>query len=692
MKNNQHSHSKKTAMTKPVNLAKNIFSIALVFVIFCHFSVAEAKADAHNNDVRYEDARWYFGLAGAANLNFYEGTTHRLTDDLLLPATFHDGFGFKPYAAALVEYHFNNMWGITLNLGYDGRGGMFDKVMSPCNLESELETNLSYFVIEPALRFTPFQSGFHVFAGPRFSLNLQNEFIYKREIQHSSPVQHMEVEDEWSELNSSLISFQIGAGYDFMLSSPSSQMKYVLTPFVSFHPYFGQVPRDIETWSITTVRAGVALKFGRGTPVTVPDPTPEPVVEEEVAVEPEEPVITEPPVTFAAIAPLTEASLTSNEIYPLRNYVFFDEGNTSLPGRYQQLSRGEAQRFSEDDLINHSGIRRDNHRQNQLAIYYNILNIIGDRMRNNPGTTITLNGSSAGQGQNTGLQQAESVKNYLVSVFGIDAQRITTRGSEWPETRSFRHDQQTDANLRLDSDRRVEILTANKELLMADEGRLSGTLKPVMIAWADINKQRDHITFSLTNAERYMKEWSVVLIDPNGREFEYGPFRTAREQVPAAEVLERGAVGTYRAVMTGVSLEDLEFSREQTINLSPELVAEDNVVHFSILFDIGMAETPRVYENYILDQLVPFIPENANIIIHGHTDLIGSYSYNQALSQRRAQRAKDLIQGALRSHGITNVNFEVYGLGEYMEDTPFPNQLPEQRFYNRTVIIDIAPQ
>jgi hypothetical protein len=34
--------------------------------------------------------------------------------------------------------------------------------------------------------------------------------------------------------------------------------------FVSFQPYFGQNPRSTETWNITTVRAGVALKFGQG--------------------------------------------------------------------------------------------------------------------------------------------------------------------------------------------------------------------------------------------------------------------------------------------------------------------------------------------------------------------------------------------------------------------------------------------
>jgi hypothetical protein len=37
------------------------------------------------------------------------------------------------------------------------------------------------------------------------------------------------------------------------------------------------------------------------------------------------------------------------------------------------------------------------------------------------------------------------------------------------------------------------------------------------------------------------------------------------------------------------------------------------------------------------------------------------------------------------------VKFEVYGFGEDQGLAPFDNKLPEERFYNRTVIIDILP-
>ena len=41
--------------------------------------------------------------------------------------------------------------------------------------------------------------------------------------------------------------------------------------------------------------------------------------------------------------------------------------------------------------------------------------------------------------------------------------------------------------------------------------------------------------------------------------------------------------------------------------------------------------------------------------------------------------------------GRTDVKFEVYGFGEDQNLAQFGNDSPEERFYNRSVIIDIIP-
>jgi len=44
---------------------------------------------------------WRFGLSGAANINFYDGTTQRLNNSLFVPTAFHKGFGVRPYGSLL---------------------------------------------------------------------------------------------------------------------------------------------------------------------------------------------------------------------------------------------------------------------------------------------------------------------------------------------------------------------------------------------------------------------------------------------------------------------------------------------------------------------------------------------------------------------------------------------------------------
>jgi outer membrane protein OmpA-like peptidoglycan-associated protein len=61
------------------------------------------------------------------------------------------------------------------------------------------------------------------------------------------------------------------------------------------------------------------------------------------------------------------------------------------------------------------------------------------------------------------------------------------------------------------------------------------------------------------------------------------------------------------------------------------------------------------------------------------------------LSLDRANEVRGIIESALSKAGRTDVKFEAYGFGEDQNLAPFENKFPEERFYNRTVIIDIIP-
>jgi outer membrane protein OmpA-like peptidoglycan-associated protein len=59
------------------------------------------------------------------------------------------------------------------------------------------------------------------------------------------------------------------------------------------------------------------------------------------------------------------------------------------------------------------------------------------------------------------------------------------------------------------------------------------------------------------------------------------------------------------------------------------------------------------------------------------------------LSQARANDVRNILESALAKSGRKDVKFDVSGFGEDPSHSPFNNKFPEERFYNRTVIIDI---
>jgi outer membrane protein OmpA-like peptidoglycan-associated protein len=244
-------------------------------------------------EVQFTKPSWYFGVAGGANVNFLRGTTQELNSNLTVPSAFHDGNGVGLYVAPLIEYHRpDTRLGLMLQVGYDSRKGSFNEVMTPCNCPADLNTDLSYLTVEPSLRFAPFKSNFYLYGGPRFAFNLSKSFTYKQGINPAYPLQvaNPDVTSDFSNVKDNLISMQIGAGYDIPLSSQRSQTQLVLSPFVSFQPYFGQDPRSIESLNVTTLRAGVALKLGRGHKIAQPvviEPIPEAKPEPKPELKPE---------------------------------------------------------------------------------------------------------------------------------------------------------------------------------------------------------------------------------------------------------------------------------------------------------------------------------------------------------------------------------------------------------------------
>ena len=213
---------------------------------------------------------WWLGESAGVIYNTYRGTTQKLNNEFSTPTAFHKGEGYRPYASLLLEYRPGKTFGGMLNVAYDNRGGEFHEVQAPCDCPANLKTNLSYVTIEPSLRITPFSFPFYVFAGPVVSFNVTNKFTYKQDKQDDR-------RDDFSDIKKPVFSGQVGAGFDIPVSAKSNATQFTLSPFASFQSDLGRNPRTIESWSIYTVRAGIALKFGTGK-VAAPQVAPVPQV------------------------------------------------------------------------------------------------------------------------------------------------------------------------------------------------------------------------------------------------------------------------------------------------------------------------------------------------------------------------------------------------------------------------------
>ncbi len=242
-----------------------------------------------------------------------------------------------------------SLLGLMMQAGYDNRRGSFNTEISPCNCPMGLTSKVSYLTVEPNLRVAPFRSNFYLFAGPRLAFNLSESFVYKQGTNPDYPEQpkNPDVNGDFSNVNQILVSAQIGAGLDIPLSSKNNRTQFILSPFISYQPYFGQAPRSIETWSVQTVRAGIAIKLGRGRDnpnyaVEEPIETIAPIVEVEAV---------EPPIVFTVNAPRNIPETRNvREVFPLRNYVFFDAGSTQIPARYVMLKKRQAKDFNTTEL------------------------------------------------------------------------------------------------------------------------------------------------------------------------------------------------------------------------------------------------------------------------------------------------------------------------------------------------------
>ena len=144
-----------------------------------------------------------------------------------------------------------------------------------------------------------------------------------------------------------------------------------------------------------------------------------------------------------------------------------------------------------------------------------------------------------------------------------------------------------------------------------------------------------------------------------------------------------GAIGNYMDRQE-------EEMREQLADTGVQVVREGDNLRLIMPGDITFAtNSASISPNFnpVLQDVATVVNqyEKTVLLLEGHTDDTGAESYNQTLSERRAQSVKNL----LTTFNVNPTRVTTVGLGEYQPKVP--NTSAENRQINRRVELKIQP-
>jgi outer membrane protein OmpA-like peptidoglycan-associated protein len=384
-----------------------------------------------------------------------------------------------------------------------------------------------------------------------------------------------------------------------------------------------------------------------------------------------------------ALTVSTEELLMEEEViretFPMLNYVFFEQGSAVIPQRYKRINPESIAEFKEGAIEGDA-----------LDFYYNVLNIIGSRMRANPDATITVSGylnNTGNEKRNETLarDRAEAVRDYLRTLWGVGESRITVATGALPPQPSSSRDSLGQAE-----NRRVEITTENVELLgpVTFVRRIAG-VTPLQVEFRPA-----------ISADEGVDTW-VLSMEQDGKEFDKRQGNQLEKSITWNWKNRAGALPAssgnlqFRFLVRDragdsdisdpviVRVREVRSERRQNVSVSDDGITKEKIS--LILFPFDVAE-PGERNNRIMEEFVyPRITAGSRITVNGYTDAIGSEEYNLKLSQQRADAVRQILltrMGEAAADKVISV-----GLGE--TSPLFSNDLPEGRFYDRTVSLSI---
>ncbi len=392
-----------------------------------------------------------------------------------------------------------------------------------------------------------------------------------------------------------------------------------------------------------------------------------PVVEPEP--EPEEPVVTEyvskpSIVTDMSIEPLDVTETIVTQTFPLLSYYFFDEKSSKLNDKY--INTMPAEDFDEGKL-----------NKETMTIYYNSLDIIGKRLSTN-NSNIRIVGYSDGNELPT-LQErrelaqarAKTVADYFHTKWHIPYNRLKVESGDKPGI-------YTNPEEAAFENRRVEILS--------DDGK---NLAPVVHRqFSEYKFNTDKLNFNMQVSRPTRLNYSLTINQrpyySNEVQLKEGKFE-ANLNLNKNQIDSLISISKNKRLTLKLDLYDGELFEMHSIPFEFNIETEQFEIGRLnlIVFDFDKANLSKFNNDLLKDFAKEAIRANSEVYIYGTTDILGTLDYNLSLSQKRADNTASAIRSVLPDANFKHIQ------GKGSENPKYDNSLPEGRFYNRTVLIEV---
>lgn len=540
--------------------------------------------------------------------------------------------------------------------------------------EHNLKTTLGHIELIPAISIKPLDLPLFINIGVPFGIQLSSKYEQSERIKQPSNVFYLNggktrniSDGEIDDLTNPFISGMFSLNYEFKFG------KFSISPEVSYYLGISDVISTRE-WKVNSFRFGLLFAYNFEKEKEVPVITQKP---SELIVKLDAKGINKDNKEEEIVKFIVEEFL-SRQLYPLLPYIFFRENSEEISERYTRLGPNDVENFDENKRFFNSEV---------MSVYYDVMNIIGKRMLDNPSSTITITGYNSNQRQeknNLKLAQgrAEKVRDYLRDRWGIQENRMIVKWDNLPQKPT-----RGDTKDHFEENQRVEIYSDDyniiKPVFVYDTLRL--TSPPKMKVTTDIITDDKVVRWNLQSSQfDYSGEKNIFF--KNG--YDYSPedksviwdFSSEKKSIPRTETpinlafeVETANQMVAKAYDT-IPVEQLTIQKKRTRRIDDKEIDEYRL----IMFDF---DTPDVLEAHkkIIELICENTKPNSTIYIEGYTDRLGSEEYNLKLSNQRAETMSSAIPCS-----VAQVNKN--GMGEQQL---YNNDVPEGRFYNRTVIIRV---